>query len=160
MKQLPFINRAAATGRSRCARNGNSRKQRGGMLIESLVGMLIMGIIGGGIMHSTARMTASQREMAVNHIAVNQMRSLLMNRSAGAVDLCDQAPAIALPGQAEPLEVMVSGCAVLPTSVRGVKIQGVDAPVATISAIQPLVLELGEGESLVRVGGVAANANQ
>jgi hypothetical protein len=157
MKHLTFINCVAFKVRW-CELRG-VRNQRGGMLIESLVGMLIISIIGGGIMHSTARMTASQREMAVNHIAVNQMRTMLMSRSAGAVDLCDQAPDITLPGQAEPQQVVVSGCAVLPTQVSGVNIQGVDAPALTISAIQPLVLELGEGDAMLRVGGVAANAN-
>jgi len=157
VKHLPSINYSSLKGRLGAL--PKLRNQRGGMLIESLVGMLIMGIIGGGIMHSTARMTASQREMAVNHIAVNQMRTMLMSRSTGAVDLCEQAPSISLPGAEEPLDVAVSGCAALPTSVSGVKIQGVDAPALTIDAIQPLVLELGEGDEMLRVGGVAANAN-
>lgn len=134
--------------------------QRGGMLIESLIGMLILGIIGGGIMHSTARMAAGQREMAVNHVAVSQMRTLLMNRSAGAVDLCEQAPSLTLPGKEQQMELVVSGCEAAPTSISGVKVEGVDVPAVTVSAIQPLVLELGEGDELVRVGGVAADANE
>ncbi|MDZ4262822.1 MAG: hypothetical protein U1B30_10900 [Pseudomonadota bacterium] len=159
MKRLPSINRLMIELLSAKRRGVHTpaANQRGGMLIESLVGMLILSIIGGGIMHSTARMTASQRELAVNHIAVNQMRTMLMNRSAGAIDLCEQAPRISLPGEEEPLDVVVSGCATAPANVSGVKIDGVDGPALTIDAFQPLVLELGEGDKLVRVGGVAAN---
>ncbi len=134
-------------------------RQQGGILIESLIGMLILGLIGGGVMHATARMTSSQREMTVNNLAVNQMRTLLMTRSDAGVDLCTGSHRISLPGQAEAVSVTVKGCALAPAKINGIKIGGTAVAEQSVQAIQPLVLEVGQGDALVRVGGAVANAN-
>lgn len=129
------------------------------MLIESLIGMLILGLIGGGIMHATARMTAAQRDMTMNHIAVNQMRTLLMDRSSAGADLCTGNHTIALPGQAEPLAITIKGCAAAPAKINGIKVGGTLVVEQSFTSIQPLVLEVGQGDALIRVGGAVANAN-
>lgn len=134
-------------------------KQKGGMLIESLIGLLILSLIGGGIMHATARMTAAQREMTVNHLAVSQMRTMLMTRSAAGADLCSGAHSLALPGQAQAQRITVRGCTQVPAKINGIKIGGAAVAEQSLSAIQPLVLEVGQGDALVRVGGAVANAN-
>lgn len=145
--------------KSLAARRCPTSRQQGGMLIESLIGMLILGLIGSGLMHATARMTATQRDMTINHLTVSQMRTLLMSRSSAGADLCTGNHTIALPGQAEPLAITVKGCAVAPAKINGIKIGGAVVAEQSISSIQPLVLEVGEGDSLVRVGGAVANAN-
>lgn len=152
MKRLIFTKSLAAC---RCP----SFRQQGGMLIESLIGMLILGLIGGGIMHATARMTAAQRDMTMNHIAVNQMRTLLMDRSSAGADLCTGNHTIALPGQAEPLAITVKGCAAAPAKINGIKVGGTLVVEQSFTSIQPLVLEVGQGDALIRVGGAVANAN-
>lgn len=136
-----------------------TRYQHGGILIESLIGMLILALIGGGVMHATARMTNSQREMTVNNLAVNQMRTLLMTRSDAGVDLCTGTHSIALPGQTEAVSVTVRGCALAPAKINGIKIGGTAVAEQSVQAIQPLVLEVGQGDALVSVGGAIANAN-
>jgi len=141
------------------ARRCPAFRQQGGMLIESLIGMLILGIIGGGLMHATARMTATQRDMTMNHLAVSQMRTMLMSRSSAGADLCTGNHTIALPGQVEPLAITVKGCAVAPVKINGIKIGGTLVAEQSLSSLQPLVLEVGEGDALVRVGGAVANAN-
>ena len=132
-------------------------QQRGGILIESLIGMLVLALIGGGIMHATARMTNAQREMAINHLAVDQMRTMLMSRSAGGNDLCTGEHSISLPGQEEPLALTVKGCELAPAKINGIQIDGVAIGEQTIQSLQPLVLEVGEDDALVSVGGVAGN---
>lgn len=129
------------------------------MLIESLIGMLILGLIGGGVMHATARMTATQRDMTMNHLAVSQMRTMLMTRSSAGADLCTGNHTLALPGQAEAMTVTVKGCALAPATITGIKIAGANVGNQTIQSIQPLVLEVGQRDALVRVGGAVANAN-
>lgn len=131
--------------------------QQGGILIESLIGMLILALIGGGIMHATARMTNAQRDMAINHLAVDQMRTMLMSRSSAGVDLCAGAHSIALPGQEEPLAVTVKGCGLAPAKITGIQIGGAVIGEQTIQSLQPLVLEVGQDDELVSVGGVAGN---
>ncbi len=128
----------------------HSYHQKGGILIESLIGMLVLALIGGGIMHATARMTNAQREMAINHLAVDQMRTMLMSRSVAGADLCSGNYSLTLPGQAEPLAVTVKGCALAPAKITGIKIDGAIIGEQTIQAIQPLVLEVGQGDTLVR----------
>lgn len=147
MKRLTSINTAVTA----------AYPQRGGILIESLIGMLVLALIGGGIMHATARMTNAQRDMAINHLAVDQMRTMLMSRSSGGTDLCTGEHSISLPGQEEPLAVTVKGCALAPAKITGIKIDGVAIGEQTIQSLQPLVLEVGEDDDLVRVGGVAGN---
>lgn len=152
MRRLPFI-------KSLAVRRCPASRQQGGMLIESLIGMLILGLIGGGLMHATARMTATQRDMTMNHLTVSQMRTLLMNRSSAGADLCTGNHTIALPGQAEPLAITVKGCAVAPAKINGIKIGGTLVAEQSLNSLQPLVLEVGEGDALVRLGGAVANAN-
>ena len=129
------------------------------MLIESLIGLLILSLIGGGVMHATARMTASQHEMTMNHLAVSQMRTMLMTRTSAGADLCSGTHTLSLPGQTEAQRVTVRGCALAPAKINGIKIGGTAIAEQSLSAVQPLVLEVGQGDALVRVGGVVADAN-
>ena len=140
-------------------KKNNFSSQKGGMLIESLIGMLILGLIGGGVMHATARMTASQREMSLNHLAVSQMRTMLMARSNSGADLCSGAHSISLPGLSEAQTLTVSGCDSAPAKINGIRIGGAAVAEQSIDTIQPLVLEIGNDDELVRVGGVVANEN-
>jgi type II secretory pathway pseudopilin PulG len=155
MKRSVFINSiSAACGERRVSLHF----QRGGTLIESLIGMLILGIIGGGIMHSTARMTVAQRDMTVHSVAINQMRNILMSGATPAGgNVCDTAPAINLPGEAEAQQLAVKGCGLAPMKITGITIDGT-AVEQTIDSARPLVLELGTGDKLVRIGGNVANA--
>lgn len=144
-----------------CTKSANkpAESQKGGMLIESLIGMLILGLIGGGVMHATARMTSSQHEMTLNSLAVSQMRTMLMTRSDAGADLCAGSHSISLPGQAETQTLTVRGCATAPAKINGIRIGGSALAEQTVDAIQPLVLEVGRGDALVRVGGAVANGN-
>lgn len=135
----------------------SAESQKGGMLIESLIGMLILSLIGGGVMHATSRMTSSQHEMTINNLSVNQMRTMLMTRSDGGADLCSGSHSISLPGQQEAQTLTVKGCATAPAKINGIRIGGSAVPEQSIDAIQPLVLEMGRGETLVRVGGAVAD---
>lgn len=134
--------------------------QRGGILIESIVGMLILGIVGGGIMHSTARMTVAQRDMAVHSVAINQMRTILMSGvTAAGGSPCTTAPTVSLPGNNQPQTVTVSGCAPTLMTITGVSIGGSALGPQDVSSASPLVFELGEDDDLVRIGGKMNEAN-
>lgn len=88
-------------------------KQRGDFLIESLIGLLLMAIIGMGVVFVTSRMSVSQKDMRLQEIAVNQMRTyLLNNRVGGLIDLCgDNPPSVVLPGvDPADIEMEVIGC--------------------------------------------------
>lgn len=126
-------------------------KHRGGMLIESLVGLLIMGIVGAGTVHITARMNASQQQMALQDIAVREMRDLLMRHgSGGALDLCSGSHEIQLSQNHEPIPISVAGCTPVDATIS---LAG-GTPVSVPSVRQPLVLDAEIPElGLVRVGG-------
>lgn len=132
-------------------------------MVESLIGLLILSIIGGGVMHATARMTNSQQQQAMNNIAVNQMRSLLMNRATAAgADLCTGSHNLPVPGQTTPATLVVKGCGNTAIEIRNVKVDGNALPAQSISSLRPVVLEMGTGNELIRVGGkevqtIAAN---
>lgn len=158
MKNTAFIKRPIVSAPYVVSR----RKQFGGMMIESLIGLLLLGIIGGGIMHTTARMANTQRDLAVNNIAINQMRSMLMTRTSAGADICTSVPKVNLPGSSSGtggsgstgVDVKVNGCASANMKITGVTIGGTTLGEQTVSAMQPLVLETGTGDSLVRIGGV------
>lgn len=123
--------------------------QQGGILIESLIGMLILGLIGGGIMHSTARMTVAQHDLAVQTIAVSQMRTALMTGTSDGADLCDgAAPTVTLPGSTTPVSVTVKNCA-----AKEMTITSAAFGTQKVTTMQPRILEVGSGSDLVRVGG-------
>jgi hypothetical protein len=129
-------------------------KEQGGILIESLIGLLILGLIGGGIMHSTARMTVAQHDMAVHNIAINQMRSMLMTGKNGSGgDVCTTAPSMQLPGSQDPVNITVKGCAAAPMTINGITIDGAALAAQTVNAMRPRVFEVGRGDELVRIGG-------
>ncbi|KPA91582.1 hypothetical protein ACMGT0_27970 [Pseudomonas sp. RHF3.3-3] len=58
------------------------RLQRGDVLLESLIGILLMATIGLGITYASSRAAISQRDMKLQNIVVNQMRSLLEQNGA------------------------------------------------------------------------------
>lgn len=159
MKNTVFIKRPMVSAPYVVSR----RKQFGGMMIESLIGLLLLGIIGGGIMHTTTRMANTQRDLAVNNIAINQMRSMLMTRTSAGADICTSVPKVNLPGSSSGgtggsgssgVDVTVNGCASANMKITGVAIGGTTLGEQTVSAMQPLVLETGTGDNLVRIGGV------
>ncbi len=128
--------------------------QRGGILIESLIGLLILGLIGGGIMHTTARMAVAQRDMAVQTIAVSQMRTMLMTgKNATGADICTSAPSVQVPGSSTPVSVQVRGCDPVSMSISGVTIGGTALSAQTVTSPRTRVFEMGEGDALVRLGG-------
>lgn len=124
------------------------------MLIEVLIGVLIMSIIGGGIMHTTARMLNAQRDMAVVNVAVNELRPLIMSRTYNGTDVCSinslQVNAV---GSDTPISVTKSGCSPASISIANVSVGGVALGTQTVSAPQPLVLQVGSGSEKVSVGG-------
>jgi len=129
------------------------KSQLGGMIIESMVGLLILGIIGGGILHTTARVANAQRDLAVNNIVVNQMRSMLTSRSSSTGSLCTGNHSLTLPKQTSATAITVRGCAQANMTITGIQIGGSALGAQTVSAIQPLVLEIGQGNELLLVGG-------
>lgn len=151
MNQSQFIKRSKAR---------SSLSQRGGILIESLIGLLILGIVGGGIMHSTARMTVAQRDMAAHTVAINQMRNILMSgvTPAGG-NPCTTAPSITLPDNAQPQQVVVKGCAKAAMKISGINVGGTVLNNQPVEAASPLVFELGTDDNLVRIGGKVNQVN-
>lgn len=129
-------------------------KQLGGMMIESLVGLLILSLVGGGIMHATARMANTQHQQTMNSIAVNQMRAMVANRaSATGADICSGAHTLTMPGQTSPVALTVKGCANTNMTVSNIQVSGAALANQTVTSARPVVLELGDGANLIRVGG-------
>lgn len=134
---------------TKCIKKSTRAHQHGGILIESLIGLLILGLIGGGIMHSTARMTVAQRDMAVQTIAVSQMRSVLMTGTSGGTDICTGvAPTITLPGSTTPVSVTVKNC-----TAKEMTVTSTAFGTQKVTTVQPRILEVGSGADLVRIGG-------
>lgn len=132
----------------------NATNQRGGILIESLIGLLILGLIGGGIMHTTARMAVAQRDMAVQTIAVSQMRTMLMTgKNATGTDICTSATSVQVPGSRDPVSLQVEGCEPVAMSISGVTIGGTALSAQTVTSARTRVIEMGTGAELVRIGG-------
>ena len=92
-------------------------QQRGDILLEALIGILLMAIVGLGITFATSRAANSQRNMKLQNIVVNQMRSLLEQN--GAL-LCSNAAllVVSIPTQAAPLK-LVATCGASPTATVG-----------------------------------------
>lgn len=110
-------------------------------------------------MHATARMANTQQLQTVNNIAVNQMRSLLMNRAtAGGVDLCTGTHSLAVPGQSAPVTLSVKGCGNTDLKIKNIKTGSNTLPEQTVSSLRPVVLEMGSGNDLIRVGGKEVQA--
>lgn len=66
-----------------CARH----RQRGDMLLEALIGVLLTALIAGGMAHLTARLQASQWEVRIQGLLVDNVRNQLQ---AQGLDLCNQ----------------------------------------------------------------------
>ena len=132
----------------------NATNQRGGILIESLIGLLILGLIGGGIMHTTARMAVAQRDMAVQTIAVSQMRTMLMTgKNSTGSDICTSAPSVQVPGSSSPVSIQVRGCEPVAMSISGVSIGGTALSPQPVTSPRTRVFEMGDGAQLLRIGG-------
>lgn len=88
-------------------RQGRPRysKQRGDFLLEALVGMVLMAIISMGVVFVTSKASVAQRDMQVQEIAVNQMRSRLQSGN----NLCAANQTLALPGNGA-VAVATRGC--------------------------------------------------
>ena len=129
-------------------------KQQGGMLIESLIGVLIMAIIGGGIMHVTARMLNTQRDVAVTNIAINELRPLIMSRKqADGTDLCGAGTlSVTVPGIQNAVTVDKTVC----EDSASIEIKDAGGVTkATVTAPKPAVLSIGNSSdgSLISIGG-------
>jgi hypothetical protein len=127
------------------------QKQTGEALLESLIGMVMMALIGVGIVTATSKMSLSQHDMRLQEMAINQLRTLLMNNNNGTINICVTAPTITLPGLASALTVDRQGCNTTVTAtVNG-------APVTSVPV--PLVLSVNHSElgGRVVVGGTWVN---
>ncbi|QXI27863.1 hypothetical protein [Pseudomonas vanderleydeniana] len=78
-------------------------RQRGDVLLESLIGILLMSTIGLGITYASSRAAVSQRDMKLQNIVVNQMRSLLEQN--GALLCSKSSITISIPTQTDPLPI-------------------------------------------------------
>lgn len=95
--------------------------QRGDFLLEALIGMVLMAIVSMGVVYVTSRASVSQRDMQVQDMAINQLRSRLQR----GVDLCAPNQVINLPDGTQP-EVQVQGCDGAAPAMLTVKINNLD----------------------------------
>lgn len=123
----------------------NSPSQRGDTLIESMIGLLLLSIIGIGTSHIVGKTAVSQRDSKVQQGAINELRSLVMNRKKSD-ELCSQQDLVT---DNFSVTVGVSGCHQTSATINGVQLDAIQAPVV-LSAELP-----GLGE--VRVGGAIGN---
>lgn len=117
------------------------RRQRGDILAESMIGVLLFAIAGMGISHIASNVAVSQRDAKVQHQVVNELRSLVINRSNSDA-LCANT---ALSTQNFSSQITVNGCTATSATVNGVAVSNVNAPIVLSAQIN------GIGE--VRVGG-------
>ena len=121
------------------------RGQRGDFFIEALISIALMSIVVVGSLYMSTRAMVAQRNMRMQEVAIDQMRSALMANKSGGTDLCTGSPEVTLPNGTN-LAITVSGCN-LTTSVvvNGVTVSAVPVPLS-LSVDSELV------GGLVRVG--------
>ncbi|MGY2236386.1 type IV pilus modification PilV family protein [Pseudomonas gingeri] len=93
-------------------------RQRGDVLLESLIGILLMAIVGLGITYAASRAAVSQRDMKLQNIVVNQMRSLLEQNGALLCSTNAALLVVSLPTQTSPLPI-VATCTSAPAVTVG-----------------------------------------
>lgn len=117
---------------------------RGDILIEALVAVFLFAIAGMGISYIASQVAHSQHDMKVQQIAVNQLRSMVINRN-GSSDLCDGAVSGQIAGAEVP--VTVSHCSPGTARIGGLTLADVPAPVVLSAQVDAI--------GVVSVGGVA-----
>lgn len=106
------------------------RRQRGDFFIEALISIALMSIVVVGSLYMSTRAMVAQRNMRMQEVAIDQMRSALMANKSGGSDLCTGIPEVTLPDGTN-LTVTVTGCN-LTTSVvvNGVTVDAVPVPLS------------------------------
>lgn len=105
------------------------RRQRGDFLLESLIGMVLMAIIGMGVVFVTSKVTTSQKDMRMQEIVVNKLRTMLIRNGTDAFDICTDALGFTLPN-GDTVAVTTQGCN-SPTSavINGFTVAGIPKPI-------------------------------
>ncbi|WP_017902346.1 hypothetical protein [Pseudomonas asplenii] len=104
-------------------------RQRGDVLLESLIGVLLMATIGLGITYASSRAAISQRDMKLQNIVVNQMRSLLEQN--GALLCSKSSITISIPTQTDPVPITAT-CTSAPTVTVGTSTLTGGTPQSTV----------------------------
>lgn len=116
------------------------RHQRGDFLLESLVGMVLMAIISMGVVFVTSKASVAQRDMQVQEIAVNQMRTLLQ---AGN-NLCAANQTISLPGSGA-VNISTQGCDGTNPKTLTATIQRNGADLGSVGVPSPIIMSANIG---------------
>lgn len=85
-----------------------SLQQRGDMIIEAMIAMVLMATLAMGAAFMTSKVSSSQRDMRLQEIAVNKMRTALLQHRMGITDVCANF-SITLPTD-EDVEIAKLGC--------------------------------------------------
>ncbi len=133
----------------------NVKKQNGDFLIEALIGMVLLAIIGLGIVHTSSRATVVQRNMYLQEIAINSLRTALLQHRTGTIDVCNNPPTIKFPiafgsNPTTDIPAEQQGC----TTTSDVTFGSAGAPAVTVA--RPIVLSVLSNDLLggrVVVGG-------
>ena len=106
--------------------SSSTNRQRGSGMFEAVVAMLLISMLGQGAIYLTSRVTAIQGDTRILEVAVNQMRTSLMNDN----DICSSPPVIQLPNS-ETVTAEVQGCSETITArIDGIDITGIPKPIA------------------------------
>ena len=104
--------------------------QRGDFLVEAVIGLVLVSIVGQGMLFISSRTAASQASLRLQEIAVNQMRSALMQNRSGSIDICSTSPVIVLPNDVS-ITADVQGCDTTTSVViNGTSVSGVPKPIS------------------------------
>jgi outer membrane lipoprotein SlyB len=60
---------------------------------------------------------------------------------------------VTMPGQTSPVALTVKGCTNANITVGNIQAGGATLPNQSVTSARPVVLEMGEGTNLIRVGG-------
>jgi len=116
-------------------------RQQGGTLAEAMIGLALSAVLILGAMYASSKSLVSQRNMRLQEIVIDQLRSKLISD----VDLCVGSPTVTLP-DGESLDVTVMGCGdTTAISVFGSSVVDVPAPLS-------LTVESDKLGGTVRVG--------
>ncbi len=110
----------------------NLTKQRGEILIESMIGMVLMALIGGGVSMMTANVARGHGEMNVQSLAIQQMRSALVENGFNSTDICATPPPVSLPNSVS-VTLSMQGCTSGARAVTSATIQDVGGTMAAVT---------------------------
>tara|TARA_Y100001960_G_scaffold329434_1_gene420735 strand:+ start:236 stop:658 length:423 start_codon:yes stop_codon:yes gene_type:complete len=119
--------------------------QSGSSVIEAMVSLLLATMLIVGAMYMSSKSLVTQRNMRMQEIVIDQLRSVLVSNQYAGADLCSSTPQVTLP-DGDKLDVTVNGCGVQSVvSVNGINVTDVPAPLS-------LTVESDKLGGLVRVG--------